>query len=294
MDLFKGLAAILIVIFATACNTNKNNNDSWKPLLDKELSQWDVWLGIPHKSTGIAGYENQDNVKEGIALGLVNKRKVFSVIEDDNELLLKVSGEIFGSLASKQEFKNYHLKLEVKWGDKKWEPQLNALSNNGILYHSIGEHGSGLWETWMSSLEFEVEARNFGDYISINDENVKALCPAIKKEDGKYHYAPSAPLQSFIWTGEATGRCYKSQDFEKSFGEWNTLELICFEDMAIHIVNGEVVNAVYEPRFFNGSEWIAMNKGKIQLQSEGAETYFKNIEIKSIKDLPNKYQALKK
>ena len=55
--------------------------------------------------------------------------------------------------------------------------------------------------------------------------------------------------------------------------------------MALHILEGEVVMAVYQPRFFNGTEWIPMNKGKLQIQSEAAETYFKDIQIKSIDGL---------
>ena len=34
----------------------------------------------------------------------------------------------------------------------------------------------------------------------------------------------------------------------------------------------------------------SVNRGKIQIQSEGAEAYYKNIEIKPISKFPRKYK----
>lgn len=264
---------------------------TWNNLIDKNLSQWNIFLGIPHKDSGIKGYENVEDVRGGHPpLGLGNKKNIFSVIEENGEQVIKITGEIFGSLVSKQEFENYHLTFQVKWGEKRWRPRLNALRNNGLLYHSIGDFGGGLWNTWMTSLEFEVEETNFGDFICINDKYVTAECPAEQKEDGKYYFTPNAALKKFNWTSEETGRCFKSADFEKPFGEWNTVELIAFKNTNIHIVNGEVVNIVYNPKFFNGKEWSAMTKGKLQFQSEAAETFYKNIKIKSISQLEDVYK----
>ncbi|MGC6431648.1 MAG: 3-keto-disaccharide hydrolase [Jejuia sp.] len=276
---------LTLLLFTCAKDTN-----TWKNLIDKDLSQWDIWLGIPHKSSGIKGYENVENVRGGYPpLGLGNKKNIFSIIEEDGEQLLKITGEIFGALVSKEEFENYHLSFQVKWGDKKWAPRLKATRNNGLLYHSIGDFGAGLWNTWMTSLEFEVEETNFGDFITINDKNVRAQCPATKRESGKYHFDKNAPLKRFSWA-ESVGRCFKSEDFEKPFGEWNTVELITFKNTSIHIVNGYLVNVVYNPEFFNGTEWVPMNKGKLQFQSEAAETYFKDVKIKSITKIDDLYK----
>jgi hypothetical protein len=287
-----------ITVLFLSCKTKKTYktvelpNSEWEQLLDKDLSKWQPFLGIPHKSSGIPGYEEVENVKVNTIppLGLGNKNNVFSVIQEDGEDILKITGEIFGSLMTKKDYENYHLKFQVKWGEKLWEPMLTALRNNGLLYHSIGEHGKGLWNTWMTSLEFEVENTNFGDFITINDQgNIRAKCPAIKKE-GKYYYDEKAPLVNFGWKPFDAGRCFKNKDLEKPLGEWTTIELICYKDMSLHIIEGEVVAAVYQAEFYNGKNWIPMTKGKLQLQSEGAETYFKNIEIKSIHKLEERFQ----
>ncbi len=275
-------------------NFDASQEDAWQDLIDANLSEWDIYLGVPHQSSGIAGYEEVSTLKAiqtGKALGLGNKKNVFSVVKVNDEEVLKITGEIFGALVSKNEYENYHLKFQFKWGSKKWPPRIKSLRNNGLLYHSIGEFGAGLWNTWMSSLEFEVEEKNFGDFITINDAYVRAKSPAVLKRDSNYYFQPDAALVSFNWENEPTGRCFKSIDKEKPRGEWNQLELICYGNTSIHIVNGEVVMAVYEPEFFNGVNWIPMSKGKLQIQSEAAEAYFKNILIRPIKSLDPMYKS---
>lgn len=273
------------LLFFISC---QQNTPEWENLLDKDLSQWEAFIGVPHKSTGIKGYENSTDIRKGTPLGLGNHRNIYTVIEENGEAVLKVTGEIFGSLNSKKEYENYHLKFDIKWGEKRWEPRLKALRNNGLLYHSVGAYGSGLWNTWMSSLEFEVEATNFGDFITINDTSVRAKCPAVKKGKRKYQYQANAPLVDFCWTGQESGRCY-GENFEKPHGQWNTLELICFNGKAIHIVNGQVVMEVEQAEFFNGNSWEPLVKGKLQIQSEGAETYFKNFKIRKITQVATPY-----
>ena len=42
---------------------------------------------------------------------------------------------------TKQDYANYYLKLQVKWGAKKWPPRLDEPRDSGILYNSQGEAG---------------------------------------------------------------------------------------------------------------------------------------------------------
>lgn len=265
--------------------------EPWVKLVDKELSHWDIFMGVPHKSSGIKGYEHIEDVRFGDPIGL-NKdpKNVFSVIEEEGEPVIKITGEVFAGLVTKKEYGNYHLTAQFKWGDKKWEPRLNKKRNSGILYHSVGDHDD-FWNVWMSSLEFEVQETDTGDFITISDTSVQAKCPSEKRDNAKYFYNEKAPLVDMAWKeGFVTGRCWKNRDTEKPHGHWNTVELITFDDIAIHIVNGEVLMTVHHPLYHDGSKWIKMNKGKIQLQSEAAEIYYKNIDIKSIDTLPEKYR----
>ncbi|WP_303316268.1 DUF1080 domain-containing protein [Flavivirga abyssicola] len=272
-------------------NTNKPSN-SWHDLLEDKLSEWDIFMGAPHSSTEIEGYEKFDDVTKGTPIGL-NKdpKKVFTIIEENGTQVLKISGEIFAGLVTKKSYKNYHLKWQFKWGDKKWEPRLNKKRNSGVLYHSIGDY-TDFWNVWMTSLECEVQQTDCGDFITIGHNNVKAQAPSIKK-DGKFYFSPKAPLIDYGWgDGFETGRCYKPGDPEKQHGKWNTMELICYDNIAIHILNNEVVMVVKNAQAKINNKWIPMTEGKIQIQSEAAEIFYKNIKIKSLKELSKKHKDM--
>lgn len=95
----------------------------------------------------------------------------------------------------------------------------------------------------------------------------------------EYIMNPVAGLdQPFIAVGSGEvieGLCLRSNNYENPEGEWNTLELICFEDKSIHNVNGEIVMVLKNSRYIdNCGETQPLNKGKIILQSEATEVYF--------------------
>ncbi|NME68085.1 ThuA domain-containing protein [Flammeovirga aprica] len=260
----------------------------WENLIDKDLSKWDIFMGAPHTKTDIEGYEKFDDVTKGTPIGL-NKdpKNVFSVINENDEEVLKITGEIYAGLVTKKEYENYHLKWEFKWGDKKWAPRLNHKRNSGVLYHSIGDY-TDFWNVWMTCLECEVQETDCGDFITLG--NVRAECPAEKIEK-KYHFKPGADPVHLAWAkGFETGRCFKPGNPEKPHGEWNTMEILCIGKKNIHVLNGEVVMVVLNPIANISGEWQSMEKGKIQLQSEAAEVYYKNIKIKSITQFPDKYK----
>lgn len=267
-------------------------SEDWNNLIDENLSQWDIFMGIPHTSTAIEGYEKSEDVRFGTPIGL-NKdpKNVFSVVEDNGEEVIKITGEIFAGLVTKKNYANYHLIWQFKWGDKKWKPRLDKKRNSGILYHSVGDY-TDFWNVWMTSLECEVQETDCGDFITIGEgkTDVKAKCPSTKIGD-KYIFDPKGQLNKYSWNDTfETGRCYKPGDPEKPHGEWNSMELICLGDTAIHVLNGEVVMVVKEGYAQLNGEWQAMTSGKIQIQSEAAEIFYKGMKIKSIQSFPKKYK----
>jgi len=278
---------VLAAITFYSCKKEEN----WNNLLDKELSQWDKYLSFKHQ----VGYDGQAPVdKEGnliTAIGLNHDdHNVFTVIEEANRPVLKISGEIYGCVVTKEEYTNYHLRLKVKWGDKKWVPRKDLLKDSGILYHSIGPLGAEYWRSWMLSQEFQIMEGHMGDYWNqaTSAIDIKAFIP-------EYIMNPVADKsQSFIGIGEGEkipGFCLRSVNYENKHGEWNTLELICFDDKSIHIVNSQVVMILRNSRYVEEGKRIPLNKGKIQLQSEAAEVYFKDIEIRHLETLPKEYSA---
>ncbi|HEV3166411.1 MAG TPA: DUF1080 domain-containing protein, partial [Isosphaeraceae bacterium] len=70
------------------------------------------------------------------------------------------------------------------------------------------------------------------------------------------------------------GRAVKTKDAEKPNGEWNTIEVVCDGDKITNIVNGQVVNE---------GTGASVSRGKILLQSEGAEVFYRKVEIRPLK-----------
>jgi hypothetical protein len=122
---------IVTTLILGACQTKDEGN--WTSLLDKDLSHWDRYLSYKHQ----LGYDGtipiDENGNEIQPIGLNPEGyDVFTVSEVNNETVLKVSGEIYGCVITKQEYENYHFRLQVKWGDKKFDPRKNLLKDSGI------------------------------------------------------------------------------------------------------------------------------------------------------------------
>ena len=67
------------------------------------------------------------------------------------------------------------------------------------------------------------------------------------------------------------------------------MELITYGDKSLHIVNGEVVMALSNSRYTRDGKVLPLTQGKILLQSEAGEAFFKDIKLKSIDAIPAKY-----
>jgi hypothetical protein len=76
---------------------------------------------------------------------------------------------------------------------------------------------------------------------------------------------------------------------EKPYGEWNRVEIICFGDKAIHIINGKVNMAIENSHLLIDGREVPLTRGNIQLQSEGSEVFFRNMEIRNITEIPAEY-----
>jgi hypothetical protein len=113
-----------------------------------------------------------------------------------------------------------------------------------------------------------------------------AQIPATKKSDSIYVYTPGGDPYTFSADSSAGRHCVKNGDGENPTGQWNTLDLYCHGDTSMHVVNGKLVMVLYRNEQQSTSGPIALTKGKIQLQSEGAEVFYKKIRMESIMQLP--------
>jgi len=280
--------SLLFSLLISSCNENPETTAL--DLLDSELSQWDMHLSyrLPADYNGEIPVDSAGKPLEPFGYNN-NEGNVFSVSDANGSPVLRISGEIYGCLITKNEYENYSLKMKVKWGGKKWEPRMDKLLDSGILYHSQGEMGDGYWRTWMPGQEFQIMEGHMGDYwnFSTTGIDIRAYLP-----EGEMMNMVASEKQPFLSVGaggDYPGFCLRSADFESDMGEWTDLELICFGDKSLHIVNGHVVMILQNSRILKNGQAEPLTKGKIQLQSEAAEVYFKDITLQNITSIPEQY-----
>lgn len=261
-------------------------------LLDPALSHWDVYLSYAHSPhySGEVPKDQQGNVVAPVGLNPLDGLGVFSMI-GENKSVLRVSGEYYGALTSKLEFDNYHLSLSVKWGEKIWPAREGKLRDTGILYHAIGPHGAEYFRSWMLSHEFQIMEGHMGDYWKQANGAID-----IRAYPREFIMSPVADFRAeWLEIGEGTdaGESYvmRSANHESNKGEWTQLDLISFDGQSLHIVNQQPVMALKNSRYVqNDGARIPLKKGKIQLQSEASEVFFKDIKITEIDAMPKAYR----
>jgi hypothetical protein len=263
----------------------------WQNLLDTDLTGWEVYQSYRHQ-VGYNGKIPVDaNGKEIQPIGYdKNESNVFSVVMEKGEPVLRISGETYGCIFTRNEFENYHFSVKVKWGTRKDDPRKDKLKDSGILYHSIGEAGVDYWRSWMLSQEFQIMEGHMGDYwnIAASAIDIRAYLPEGDMNSIADLKQPFLPFG----TGAPRGFCLRRENRESRDGEWTTLELITVGDRSLHIVNGEVVMVLRNSRYVIDGKMYPLTKGRIQLQSEAAEVFFKDIRIKKLERMPEQYVRL--
>jgi Domain of Unknown Function (DUF1080) len=211
--------------------------------------------------------------------GYEDPQRVFTVVDG----LLRVSGEDYAGLATGGSFSNYHLVVEWKWGEKTWGNRVKAARDSGILVHCIGPDGAAGGQ-WMESIECQIIEGGTGDLLLVGGRGHPRLtCEARTGSDGQPYFEKGAPAVArdrgrINWWGrdpswkDVIGFRGK-RDVEKPTGEWNRTEVICDGGRITAIVNGLLVN--------EGTA-ASPTEGKIQFQSEGAEIFFRKIEVRPL------------
>lgn len=204
---------------------------------------------------------------------------VFSV-EDG---LIRVTGREFGGLTTRDSFDNYHLVVEWKWGLRTWTPRRHRARNSGVMVHCVGAEGDA-FASWMASIECQIIEGGTGDFIVVpGKEHVPSLTSEVRVADGQSYYqkggeAKTKPGGRFNWWGRDPAwrdvAWFRGPlDVEKPVGEWNRVDIVCRGDSITYLLNGVVMNVG------TGAKWSA---GRILLQSEGAEIFFRKFEVRPL------------
>ena len=164
-----------------------------------------------------------------------------------------------GDILFKKKFSNFHLKLEWK---------VSKGGNSGIFY--LGEELPQYDKIYYTAPEMQIlDNDNHPDAILGVDGNRKA--------GSLYDLIPAVPQNA------------------NPYGEWNSIEIICFKGTVVHKMNGKVV-LEYHLWTSEWNEMVANSKfpslnpdwanvateGYIGLQDHGDDVWFRNIMIKEM------------
>jgi hypothetical protein len=249
----------------------------------RDLTGWDTFLGKPHHTTDIPGLARNADGTYADVVGLNrDPRRVFSVVHLDGEPAVRISGETYGALITQAEYDDYHLRFQFRWGTTRWPPRPEQPRDTGCCYHSVGPLGAS-YGFWMRSFEFQIQEGDVGDFYSlagvIVDVHATAVDPANPKSD--LAYAPASP--KIVGT---TRRVIKAATVERPLGEWNTLDLYCVGQTSVHVVNGRTQVVLSRLRQKVADIEQPLTRGKVQLQSEAAEVFYRAVAIRPIREVP--------
>lgn len=176
--------------------------------------------------------------------------------------------EPFGYISTEDSYRNYHLSLEYRWGDEKFAPRDRSVRDSGLLYHVPKPEDV----IWTDSIETQIQEYDTGDFWFLWGRDQARATVAVAP--GKEVYQPAGELQV-----DHGGRIKKSKTVD-SLSNWNRVEVIVEHDAVTVVVNGKVVNRATDMKIDRQGTLVPLTEGKIQLQAEGAEVYYRNIQLK--------------
>jgi hypothetical protein len=221
--------------------------------------------------------------------------RVFSVVDQiDGAPAIRISGQVWGGLITKQSYRDYRLVAEFRWGGATWGDRKASARDSGVLLHAQGRLGSTKNDfngPWLRSIEFQIIEGGVGDILPVagyNDTG-EQIRPAVtartrKDRDGETVYDAKGQPQMFStgrinWWGRSEDWADRlgfrgSQDVESPGLEWTRIEAIVEKATLKYFVNGKLVNEATD---------ASVSEGRIMLQSEGAEIYFRRIDLEPLK-----------
>lgn len=234
----------------------------WRQLWDgRSLDGWSFW---------------QDGVGDTDTMGVVS-------IRDE---VLHFHGDGYqhdtappGFIATTADHGNYHLRLQYRWGERRWAPAVLQARNSGVLYH-LGPQRPAL--LFPEGIEFQMQEGNCGDAILIDALGVQG--PSLGGTPLWPNWIPAfpdTPIEPTRNGGYARRWLPHLSNFERE-GEWSTLDLVCFGDQAAQMVNGRIVNTLFKLRRSDGA--TPLTAGRIALEFEWASIAFRQVMIRELDD----------
>lgn len=164
--------------------------------------------------------------------------------------VIECTGKPAGYLLSEKEYENYVLRVQWRWGES---AKSQRGPNSGIFVHVVGED-----KIWPKGVEAQLASGRAGDFWLVGEFKLNVDSARQDKGTPRHYFRV---------------KVNEKDEIEKPLGEWNQYEITCKGSSVTLVVNGHEVNS--------GTD-AELSKGRILLQSEGAEIHFRNIELKPL------------
>lgn len=189
---------------------------------------------------------------------------------------------VMGYIGTDKEYGNYHLRFQYRWGEAKFEPRYKLKRDGGLYYHILGPDA-----VWPRALQFQIQQTDVGDLIALYGLQVDTTI------DPKTRDAQEPTFLSAEQGGEERVLGGKGIAYQKrspgpfEVDGWNTAEIIVRGLTVTHVLNGHVVNHGTNVRLLDPDKSgpaTPVLKGRIALEIEAAELWYRNVEIKMLED----------
>ncbi|MCK5920407.1 MAG: DUF1080 domain-containing protein, partial [Methylococcales bacterium] len=226
------------------------------------------------------------------------REEIWKIMEDK---LLHISGKGLGYIRTNAKYRDYHLVLDYKWGERTWGSRVDRARDCGLLLHGFGKDGAyGL--SWMSSIESQLIEGGSGDILVLAAKGkdgkiakTRITSTTKKDRDGETIWAKDGKANQFPAEGKTMARVnwehrdadwkdvrgYRgAKEIERPVGEWNRMEVICKGDKITVLLNVKLVNEV---------TGATPSEGYICLQSELAEIIVSRYELHPLGSFKEKW-----
>jgi len=217
--------------------------------------------------------------------------KIITITDDGMIHLYKHAKDgdhvVQGYIGTDKEYDHYHFRVQYKWLDKKFEPRFKAKRDAGIYYHKVGRDF-----VWPRAMQYQVEKTNIGDIVTVGHLRYESWADPKTVDEQKPTFMLREDGGEEITHGDKAGITHLAHRGQFEVDGWNQIDLIVRGDSAEHWLNGKLVakcKNIRQPKTGDtNGEYEPLTKGKILLEIEAAELYFRNVEIKELDENDSK------
>ncbi len=205
------------------------------------------------------------SVNRGVGAGL-SEEQIFTV--DDVGIHVyagaqQASTQPSATLSTDKEYSKYVLELEYKWGTNRFSDRSSTARDAGVLFHLHTD----ITAVWPPSLEMQMGTSELGGKWVTGDL-----------------FILGDTTQAVVGGKVANGGQFRTSiRAEKMEGEWNQLRLtVDGAASATYEVNGMKLNYLETFKKKQGADYVSLGSGKIAIQAEFAELWYRGIRIKEL------------